>query len=84
MSEACASGGIHRDWRDAERGARPGRPITQASSSIDLSMEPIFETPEFAAMAGFPAMYCRVAASCRDGDDAYVVLDTGDGRTSTA
>ncbi|HEU4456337.1 MAG TPA: hypothetical protein VFR81_24940 [Longimicrobium sp.] len=42
-------------------------------------MEPTFETPELAAMAGFPAMYCRVAASYRDGDEAYVVVDTGSG-----
>lgn len=28
-------------------------------------------------MDGFPATPCRVAASARAGDDAYVVLDTG-------
>jgi hypothetical protein len=32
-------------------------------------------------MSSFPARYCRVAASPVDGDDAYVLLDTGsDGR----
>ena len=28
-------------------------------------------------MAGFPAEYCRVVASAVNGDDGYVVLDTG-------
>jgi hypothetical protein len=28
-------------------------------------------------MCGFPAKYCRVAASRVEGDDAYVLLDTG-------
>ena len=34
-------------------------------------------SPEAAAMASFPAAHCRVVASAADGDDAYVVLDTG-------
>ena len=28
-------------------------------------------------MSGFPAKYCRVVASRVEGDDAYVLLDTG-------
>jgi hypothetical protein len=36
-----------------------------------------FDTPEFAALDGFPGVPCRVVASAREGDDAYVVLDTG-------
>ena len=40
---------------------------------------PAHATPESAAMASFPAAHCRVVASAVDGDDAYVVLDTGPG-----
>jgi hypothetical protein len=36
-----------------------------------------FPTPEEAAMDGFPATACRVAAVASEGDDAYVVVDTG-------
>ena len=36
-----------------------------------------FDTPEHAAMNGFPDKYCRVVASRVEGDDAYVLLDTG-------
>lgn len=36
-----------------------------------------FPTPEEAAMDGFPGTACRVVASAREGDDAYVLLDTG-------
>jgi hypothetical protein len=36
-----------------------------------------FPTPEEAFMDGFPGTACRVVASAREGDDAYVVLDTG-------
>jgi hypothetical protein len=36
-----------------------------------------FDSPEAAAMDGFPSAHCRVAAVARGGDDAYVVLDTG-------
>ena len=36
-----------------------------------------FESPELAAMEGFPPAHCRVVASAVDGDDAFVVLDTG-------
>ena len=39
--------------------------------------QPFFDTPEAAAMAGFPLRYCRVVASAQEGDDAVVVLDTG-------
>lgn len=40
-----------------------------------------FASPQDAAMVGFPARYCRVVASRIEGDDAYVLLDTGsDGR----
>jgi hypothetical protein len=40
-----------------------------------------FDSPQDAAMAGFPAKYCRVVASRVEGEDAYVLLDTGsDGR----
>jgi hypothetical protein len=34
-------------------------------------------TPEAAAMDGFPAEHCRVLAVDVDGDDAFVMLDTG-------
>jgi hypothetical protein len=37
-----------------------------------------FPTPQEAALEGFPAMYCRVAAWARQDDDAYVVVDTGE------
>jgi hypothetical protein len=36
-----------------------------------------FESPEDAAMFGFPAKYCRVVASRVEGDDAYVLLVAG-------
>jgi hypothetical protein len=36
-----------------------------------------FDSPESAAMEGFPPEHCRVIASRVDGDDAYVLLDTG-------
>lgn len=38
---------------------------------------PMFDSPEAAAMEGFPPEHCRVAACAVDGDEAYVVLDTG-------
>ena len=38
---------------------------------------PSFATPEEAAMNGFPPAYCRVVASAVEGDDGFVVLDTG-------
>jgi len=37
----------------------------------------IFATPEAAAMQGFPAGHCRVVAVSVDGDDGFVVRDTG-------
>jgi hypothetical protein len=37
----------------------------------------LFPTPEAAAMEGFPAANCRVIAAAVDGDDGYVMLDTG-------
>lgn len=40
-------------------------------------MELTFDTPEEAVLDAFPATPCRVAAIAREGDDAYVVLDTG-------
>jgi hypothetical protein len=36
-----------------------------------------FDSPEHAAMDGFPTECCRVVASRVDGDNAYVLLDTG-------
>jgi len=36
-----------------------------------------FETPEAAALEGFPSTHCHVVASLESGDDAYVLLDTG-------
>jgi hypothetical protein len=42
-----------------------------------VAPEPTFDTPEEAAMVGFPRKYCRVVASCVEGDAAYVLLDTG-------
>lgn len=38
----------------------------------------LFETPEAAALNGFPDAHCRVAATLVSGDDAYVLLDTGE------
>jgi hypothetical protein len=37
----------------------------------------LFPTPEAAAMKGFPAAHCRVLAVTLDGEDGFVVLDTG-------
>ena len=37
----------------------------------------VFPTLETAAMAGFPAAHCRVLAVEGDGDDGFVMLDTG-------
>lgn len=37
----------------------------------------VFDTPEAAALDGFPAAHCRVVAALSAGDDAYVLLDTG-------
>lgn len=34
-------------------------------------------TPEAAALSSFPEAHSRVAASVREGDDAYVLLDVG-------
>jgi hypothetical protein len=34
-------------------------------------------TPEEAALESFPTEHCRVVAGAREGDDAYVLLDTG-------
>ncbi|HEY0024016.1 MAG TPA: hypothetical protein VGB24_13940 [Longimicrobium sp.] len=36
-----------------------------------------FDTPEAAALDGFPDAHRRVAAALVSGDDAYVLLDTG-------
>jgi hypothetical protein len=36
-----------------------------------------YDTPEQVAMEGFPPQYCRVVASRSEGDEAYVLLDTG-------
>jgi hypothetical protein len=36
-----------------------------------------FDTPEQAAMLGFPPAHVRVVAVAQDGNDAFVVLDTG-------
>lgn len=41
--------------------------------------EPGFESPGSAALSGFPAEHCRVVASAAEGDEAYVLLDTGPG-----
>lgn len=37
----------------------------------------LFPTPEAAAMERSPAAYCRVLAVAVDGDDGFVMLDTG-------
>jgi hypothetical protein len=37
-----------------------------------------FETPEAAALDGFPDAHCRAVATRVSGDDAYVLLDTGE------
>ena len=39
-------------------------------------MERIFDTPETAAMFGFPPKYCHVVASRVHGDEAYVLIQT--------
>jgi hypothetical protein len=40
-----------------------------------------FDSPQQAAMDGFPARYCRVVDSAINDDNAFVLLDTGsDGR----
>ncbi|HEY7476487.1 MAG TPA: hypothetical protein VH679_15810 [Vicinamibacterales bacterium] len=36
-----------------------------------------YDSPEAAAMEGFPAKYCHVVAIRVNGDEAYVLLDTG-------
>jgi hypothetical protein len=36
-----------------------------------------FDSPEGAAMTGFPAKYCRPVAARLHGDDAYVLLNAG-------
>jgi hypothetical protein len=36
-----------------------------------------FDSPESAAMVDFPPKFCRVIASRVNGDDAYVLLNTG-------
>src|SRR5262249_17956111 len=36
-----------------------------------------FDAPERAAMAGVPPKHCRVVASRVNGNDAYVLLNTG-------
>ena len=36
-----------------------------------------FDSPESAAMVGFPPKYCQPIASRMNGDDAYVLLNTG-------
>jgi hypothetical protein len=36
-----------------------------------------FDSPESAAMVGFPPKHCRVIASRVRGDDAYILLETG-------
>ncbi|HEY0015814.1 MAG TPA: hypothetical protein VGC13_05825 [Longimicrobium sp.] len=42
---------------------------------------PTFRTPEEAILDWFPGIPCRVLASAREGDDAYVLVDTTpDGR----
>lgn len=38
----------------------------------------LFETPEAAALDGFPGAHCRVVAARISGDDAYVLLDAGE------
>jgi hypothetical protein len=37
----------------------------------------LFPTPEAAAMQGFHPTHCRVIAADVDGDDGFVMLDTG-------
>src|SRR5437660_10549765 len=41
-----------------------------------------FDSPESAAMNGFPAMHCSVITSRTQGEDAYVLLNTGAGAPS--
>ena len=50
-----------------------GRPL----AGIILVTQNGFDSPEAAAMSTFPAEYCHVVAARTEGDDAYVLLDTG-------
>jgi len=68
-SKLLANKGIHADAVRAR--------ITDLTSPTASG----FESPEEAAMLGFPERHCRVVASAVNGDNAFVLLDTGsDGR----
>jgi hypothetical protein len=43
-----------------------------------------FASPEDAAMSGFSSRFCRVVASCVEGNDAVVLLDTRPRRSAFA
>src|SRR5687767_14097853 len=47
-------------------------------SHLVMSASPFgYSTPEEAALSGFPPQHCRVVACDVNGNDAYVLLDTG-------
>ena len=58
-----------------ERDPQPEPWDTEGALTVDQPDG--FETPESAAMYGFPAKYCCVITSRLEGDRAYVLLNTG-------
>ena len=51
--------------------------VVGAAEAAHLVTQNGFDTPEAAAMSTFPAESCSVVAARTEGDDAYVLLDTG-------
>ena len=49
---------------------------SRTENSLETGMEG-YRSPEDAAMVGFPPDHCRVLASHTEGDEAFVLLDTG-------
>lgn len=49
----------------------------QAGGVACNGMNVSYDSPEEAAMTGFPARYCRVVSSTRHANAAFVLLDTG-------
>jgi hypothetical protein len=57
---------------------RSPRPLYAALDAFSF-MTDGFDSPESAAMNGFPATHCSVITSRTQGEDAYVLLNTGSG-----
>lgn len=51
--------------------------LQQSLDRRDSESDSGFDSPESAAMVGFPPKYCRPIATRVNGDDAYVLLNTG-------